>query len=100
MDRLRPRMPQDRNGDGQERDQRREHLEVKSARERDFGLLWRGPRGATYRAAWVRETAELYVVRNGHPLYGGGTVGVADRRFGVSAHPIGWATCSGPRMRW
>ena len=51
------------------------------SRERDFGRLWRGRRGATYRAAWVQETGEFYVIRHGHPTKGGGTVEVADRRF-------------------
>jgi hypothetical protein len=59
-------------------DSRRRH-----SRERNFGMLWRGCRGATYRAAWVQETGELYVVRHGHPTRGGGTVEVTDRRFGL-----------------
>jgi hypothetical protein len=59
-------------------DKRRRH-----SRERDFGRLWRGRRGATYRAAWVRETGEFYVVRHGHPRRGGGTLEVAERRFGL-----------------
>lgn len=32
--------------------------------ERDFGLRWRSATGATYRAAWIAETGELYVVRH------------------------------------
>ena len=59
-------------------DGRRRH-----SRERDFGRLWRGRSGATYRAAWVRKTGEFYVIRHGHPTRGGGTVEVADRRFGL-----------------
>jgi hypothetical protein len=59
-------------------DQRRHH-----SRERDFGLLWRGRGGATYRAAWVQETGEVYVIRHGHPDAGGGTVEVTERRFGL-----------------
>jgi uncharacterized membrane protein len=31
--------------------------------ERDVGLRWRGGEGAVYRAAWVRDTGELYVAR-------------------------------------
>jgi hypothetical protein len=50
----------------------------RASRERDFGLMWRGRGDATYRAAWVAETGELYVIRNGH-----GTVEVAERRFGL-----------------
>jgi hypothetical protein len=59
-------------------DRRRRH-----SRERDFGLMWRGARGATYRAAWVQETGELYVFMHGHPTDGGGTVDVLARRFGL-----------------
>ena len=32
--------------------------------ERDFGLRWRSATGATYRAAWIEETGELYAVRH------------------------------------
>jgi hypothetical protein len=32
--------------------------------ERDFGLRWRSATGATYRAAWIAETGELYAVRH------------------------------------
>jgi hypothetical protein len=59
-------------------DRRRRH-----SRERDFGLVWRGRRGATYRAAWVQETGEFYVFKHGHPTEGGGTVEVVRRRFGL-----------------
>ncbi|HEX6047898.1 MAG TPA: hypothetical protein VFZ21_01470 [Gemmatimonadaceae bacterium] len=51
--------------------------------ERELGHLWRGSGGATYRAAWVQATGEVYVVRHGHPHTGGGTVGVPERRFGI-----------------
>jgi hypothetical protein len=43
----------------------------RSSREQDFGLWWRvGAFGPVYRAAWVRETGELYVTRLG-PLQDG-----------------------------
>ncbi len=58
-------------------DQRRRH-----SRERDVGLMWRGRRGATFRAAWVQETGEVYLYRHGHPAEGG-TVDVLARRFGL-----------------
>jgi hypothetical protein len=61
-------------------DVRRRH-----SRERDLGRLWRGRRGATYRAAWVQDTGEVYVIRHGHPHKGGGTVEVTERRFGLGA---------------
>jgi hypothetical protein len=32
--------------------------------ERDFGLRWRSAQGATYRAAWIADTEELYSVRH------------------------------------
>ena len=51
--------------------------------ERDIGLVWRGTGGATFRAAWVQDTGEVYLFKHGHPLDGGGTVSVAARRFGM-----------------
>jgi hypothetical protein len=53
------------------------------SRERDVGLVWRGTGGATFRAAWVQETGEVYLFKHGHPLDGGGTVSVLSRRFGL-----------------
>jgi hypothetical protein len=32
--------------------------------ERDLGLHWRSATGATYRAAWIADTSELYAVRH------------------------------------
>ena len=54
-------------------DRRRLH-----SRERDVGLYWRGDEGATFRAAWVQETGEVYLFR-----HGAGTVHVLERRFGL-----------------
>jgi len=54
-------------------DRRRLH-----SRERDVGLYWRGEDGATFRAAWVQETGEVYLFRHGD-----GTVDVPGRRFGL-----------------
>ena len=34
----------------------------RSSRERDVGLWWRGRGGATYRAAWVQATGEVYLL--------------------------------------
>jgi hypothetical protein len=53
------------------------------SRERDVGLMWRGEDGATYRAAWVQETGEVYLYKHGHEVDGGGTVDVLLRRFGL-----------------
>jgi hypothetical protein len=36
----------------------------RSSAERDFGLRWRSTTGATYRAAWIADTEELYSVRH------------------------------------
>jgi hypothetical protein len=54
-------------------DRRRLH-----SRERDVGLYWRGDDGATFRAAWVQETGEVYLFR-----HGAGSVHVLERRFGL-----------------
>ena len=53
------------------------------SRERDVGLMWRGPADTTFRAAWVQETGEVYLAKHGHPAEGGGTVDVLARRFGL-----------------
>jgi hypothetical protein len=48
-----------------------------ASRERDFGLWWRfGLDGPLHRAAWIRDTGELYVVRLGPSDDGGGEVEV------------------------
>jgi hypothetical protein len=52
----------------------------RSSREQDVGLWWRvGAHGPVYRAAWVRETGELYVTRLGRLQDGGGEVVVLGR---------------------
>jgi hypothetical protein len=43
------------------------------SRERDVGLRWRDG-GALYRAAWIEDTGELYLVQLGPPHEGGGQV--------------------------
>jgi hypothetical protein len=46
-----------------------------ASREVDVGLWWReGEKGALHRAAWVRDTGELYLVRLGSPAEGGAVV--------------------------
>jgi hypothetical protein len=42
-----------------------------------------GGNGATFRAAWVQETGEVYLCRHGHALDGSGTVDVLARAFGL-----------------
>jgi hypothetical protein len=50
------------------------------SREQDFGLWWReGRDGPLHRAAWVRDTGELYLVRLGPRQEGGGAVEVLAR---------------------
>ena len=44
------------------------------SRERDFGLFWRSLQGPTYRAAWVRDTRELYLFQHALGAPGGGSV--------------------------
>ncbi len=56
-----------------------------ASREVDVGLWWRdGGDGPLHRAAWIRDTGELYLVRLGPIEAGGGTVEllavVADER--------------------
>ena len=59
-------------------DGRRRH-----SRERDIGLFWRADDGASFRAAWVQETGEIYLFKHGHSNEGGGGVDVLARRFGL-----------------
>jgi hypothetical protein len=44
-----------------------------TSREHDFGLAWRNGTGV-YRAAWIADTGELYLVQLGDPVEGGGHV--------------------------
>ena len=65
-----------------------------TSREVDFGVLWRERSSASrsYRAAWIEETGELYVVQAGPPGEGGGHVevlGTTDRA-GVEGALGGW----------
>jgi hypothetical protein len=46
----------------------------RSSRERDVGLFWRGRGGATFRAAWVQATGEVYLLKHGRPDCKGGPV--------------------------
>ncbi len=51
-----------------------------ASRERDLGLWWRvGNHGPIHRAAWVRDTGELYLVRLGPAEDGTGEVQVLGR---------------------
>jgi hypothetical protein len=46
----------------------------RASRERDVGLFWRSSKGPTYRAAWVRDTGELYLFQHALGGPGGGSV--------------------------
>jgi nucleotide-binding universal stress UspA family protein len=67
--------------------------------ERDFGLDWRDqPDGPAWRAAWVRDTGEVYVMRGGTMSAGGGRVellaaGVGEER--LDALLDGWPQVCG-----
>jgi hypothetical protein len=51
-----------------------------ASRERDVGLWWRSANESPlHRAAWVRDTGELYLVRLGPAADGGGQVEILGR---------------------
>ena len=70
------------------------------SREYDIGLSWRDSEtGLTYRAAWIEETGELFVVQSGPPGEGGGHVevlvtGCDEKR--LSRVLPGWRELVGP----
>src|SRR3981081_3049953 len=78
----------------------------RASREQDVGLWWRvGAHGPVYRAAWVRETGELYVVRLGPVEDGKGEVvvlGRAESRGELEEILDGWQdVCHQPdSMTW
>jgi hypothetical protein len=78
----------------------------RSSREQDVGLWWRvGAHGAIYRAAWVRDTGELYVTRLGALQGDSGEVLVLGRtrsRDELDAALKGWQdVCPQPdSMTW
>jgi hypothetical protein len=51
----------------------------RSSRERDVGLFWRSRQGPTFRAAWVRDTGELYLFQHALGGPGGGSVHLCAR---------------------
>jgi hypothetical protein len=72
----------------------------RTSRERDVGLFWRGRGGATYRAAWVQATGEVYLLKHGRPDCKGGPVRLIGR-YGsreVEETFAGWRdVCGRPR---
>ena len=74
-------------------DERRIH-----SRELDVGLWWREQQeGPLHRAAWVKDTGELYLVRLGSPADGGGRVEVLAR---VAEHEQLETVLEGWREHW
>jgi len=82
-------------------DERRIH-----SRERDVGLWWREREdGPLHRAAWVKDTGELYLVRLGPAEEGGGRVEVlalVDEQQRLESVLEGWRErCGEPRsLSW
>src|SRR5258707_15293245 len=66
----------------------------RASREDDIGLWWRvGVHGPLYRAAWVRDTGELYVTRLGgrhHDVGEGLVLGCAEDRGQLEEALQGW----------
>src|SRR5215218_7794602 len=53
----------------------------RGSRERDVGLFWRSRSGPSFRAAWVRETGEMYLFQHALGGRGGGSVHLLDGTF-------------------
>ncbi len=76
-------------------DPRRRH-----SRERDVGLWWRSRGGPTYRAAWVQDTEEIYLVQHGLTGKGAGRVHLLGETAGfaeLEARLDGWKDVVGTR---
>jgi len=70
----------------------------RASRERDVGLFWRSRRGPTYRAAWVRDTGELYLFQHALGGPGGGSVHLLAPVMGeaeLDARLAGWSNVCG-----
>ena len=53
----------------------------RGSRERDIGLFWRARNGSSFRAAWVRDTRELYLFQHALGNRGGGSVHLLEPRL-------------------
>lgn len=77
----------------------------RASREVDIGLWWRGDPGTpTFRAAWVEETGEIYLVQHG-PWRNAGRVTVLGRirdRAALGRRMAGWREVCGREgsLRW
>ena len=70
----------------------------RASRERDIGLFWRSRRGPTHRAAWVRDTGELYLFQHALGGPGGGSVHLLTPVMDepeLDARLAGWADVCG-----
>ena len=70
----------------------------RASRERDVGLFWRSPKGPTYRAAWVRDTGEVYLFQHALGGPGGGSVHLVAGTFDepeLDARLEGWREVCG-----
>jgi hypothetical protein len=70
-----------------------------SSTERDVGLWWRDDQHASFRAAWVQNTGEVYIVAHGLPEHGGGPVTVLGHANGGRLDSLlsGWRDICGRR---
>ena len=57
----------------------------RASRERDIGLFWRSERGTSFRAAWVRDTHEVYLFQHALGGRGGGSVHLLAPRLDEAA---------------
>ncbi len=70
----------------------------RGSRERDVGLFWRSRSGPSFRAAWVRDTGELYLFQHALGGPGGGSVHLLAPVMGeaeLDARLAGWSDVCG-----
>jgi hypothetical protein len=70
----------------------------RGSRERDIGLFWRSRSGPSFRAAWVRDTGELYLFQHALGGRGGGSVHLLRPRLDeaeLERRLVGWADVCG-----
>jgi hypothetical protein len=67
--------------------------------ERDVGLWWRDHHDASFRAAWVQDTGEIYILAHGVPEHGGGPITVLGQCTAVGLDSLleGWRDICGSR---
>jgi hypothetical protein len=67
--------------------------------ERDVGLWWRDHHDASFRAAWVQNTGEIYMLAHGVPEHRGGPITVLGHctAGGLDSLLTGWRDVCGRR---